>query len=85
MDTNLRSSAQTEHSSLNKASNIQGTITRYPDIETIFDEFGVALDCIDRFETSERSTLQIALQWYKVKNPFAVKGTLEISFDLCPR
>ncbi len=33
----------------------------FPGIELVFDGFGVAVDCIDRFEPSQRPTLQISL------------------------
>ena len=52
---------QTAYAGLNKASNIDGTVTGYPGIEAIFDEFGIVVDCIELFEASLKPTLHIAL------------------------
>ncbi len=54
-------SAQAAYYNLRKTSNIDGTIIGYPGIEVVFDGFGVVVDCIDRFETSQRPTLHVAL------------------------
>ena len=53
--------------SLKKTSNIDGTIIGYLSIEAIFDGFAIVVDCIERFETSQRPTLQITLpSLYKI-------------------
>ncbi len=57
----MEPSAQAAYNNLRKISNIDGTITAFPGIETAFDGFGVVVDCIDRFETSQRPTLHVAL------------------------
>ena len=61
VETRLSGSARTAYSSLKKTSNIDGTITGYPGIEALFDGFGIVVDCIERFETSQRPTMHIAL------------------------
>ena len=45
---------------MKKTSKIDETITGYPGIEAIFDVFGV-VNCIERFELSNRPTIHIAL------------------------
>ena len=54
--SHLGSSARFFYISLKKTSNIDGTITGYPGIEAVFDEFGVLVDYIERFESSKRPT-----------------------------
>ena len=61
VETHLSGSAEKAYSSLKKASNIDGTITGYPGIEAIFDGFGIVVYCIERFETSQRPTMHVAL------------------------
>ena len=61
LETVRGNAAQAAYNSLKKSSNIDGKVTEYPGIEGRFDGFGIAVDCIDRFETSLRPTLLIAL------------------------
>ena len=60
-DSNLGSSAQAAYASLRKKSNLGGNITVYTGIEAIFDAFGVAVDCIERFKASYRPTMLVVL------------------------
>lgn len=46
---------------MKKRSNIDDTIVGFLGIEAMFDAFGVAVDCIERFETLKRPTLYIKL------------------------
>ncbi len=59
--SHLGSSARSSYISLKKTSNIDGTITGYPGIEAVFDEFGVLGDYIECFKSSKRPTLHIKL------------------------
>ncbi len=61
LDSHLRSSARSSYVSLKKTSNIDGIINGFSGIKAVFDGFGVLVDCIERFESSERPTLHIAL------------------------
>ncbi len=61
LDSHMGDSAQAAFNNLRKTSNIDGTITGYPGIEAVFDGFGVVVDCIHRFETSQRPTLHVPL------------------------
>ncbi len=49
------------YSDLKKTSNIDGNIVGYPGVEAVFDAFGIAVDCTDRFETPLRPMIHIAL------------------------
>ncbi len=61
IESQLSATTQTAYTSLKKTSSIDGTITGYPEIEAILDAFGVVVDCIKRFETSERPTMHVTL------------------------
>lgn len=49
VETRLCGSEQTAYRSLKKTSNIDGTTIGYPGIESLFDGFGIVVDCIERF------------------------------------
>ena len=55
------SAVQEAYISLKNTSNVDGTIIGCPGFEAIFNGFSIVFDCIVRFETSQRPTLQIAL------------------------
>ena len=63
VETRPSGSARTVYSSLKKTSYIDETIIGYQGIGALFDGFGIVVDCIERFETSQRPTMQISLPY----------------------
>ena len=61
LDSHIGAKARALYSGLKKNSSINGTITGDPAIEAVFNAFGVVVDCIERFEVSQRPTIHIAL------------------------